>query len=77
MGKRFTIFFLLVWHISSLYGQENFSSHLPIVIIQTDPDPSNGQPMPIVDEPKVGAWMKIIYVNDQTTNHLSDDLSQL
>lgn len=72
MGKRFTIFFLLVWHISSLYGQENFSSHLPIVIIQTDPDPSNGQPMPIVDELKVGAWMKIIYVNDQTTNHLSD-----
>lgn len=47
-------------------GQYISSSNLPIIIISTD----NGVSIP--DEPKVGATMKILYVNDSTTNYLSN-----
>ena len=48
------------------HGQYLSSSRLPIVIITTD----NGASIP--DEPKIGATMKILYVNDTTVNYLSN-----
>lgn len=72
MRKHLTIIFLLVWHFWSATAQEDFSSPLPIVIIETDCDPSTGLPLDIPDEPKVGGTMKIIYINDQQVNHYSD-----
>lgn len=48
------------------HGQSLSSSNLPIVIITTD----NGESIP--DEPKIGATMKILYVNDTTVNYLSN-----
>jgi len=42
------------------------SSNLPIVIITTD----NGAEIP--DEPKIGATMKILYINDTTYNYLAN-----
>ena len=48
------------------HGQYLSSSNLPIVIITTD----NGESIP--DEPKIGATMKILYVNDTTVNYLSN-----
>ena len=72
MRKCLTIIFLLLWHAWCVTAQEDFSSPLPIVIIETDLDPSTGLPTIIPDEPKVGASMKIIYVNDKRINHLSD-----
>lgn len=47
-------------------------SNLPIVIINTDLDPNTNQPLPIVDQPRVLATMKIIYHNDGTRNYLTD-----
>lgn len=49
-----------------VHGQYISSSNLPIIIISTD----NGASIP--DEPKIGATMKILYVNDSTTNYLSN-----
>ena len=71
MRRTTLIIFLLIWQ-GCLYAQEDFFSRLPIVIINTDIDAVTGQPVPIVDEPKVGASMKIIYVNDETGNWLAD-----
>ena len=71
MRRISLIIFLLIWQ-GCLYAQEDFFSRLPIVIINTDIDAVTGQPLPIVDEPKVSASMKIIYVNDETGNWLSD-----
>ena len=71
MRRISLIIFLFIWH-SCLYAQEDFFSRLPIVIINTDIDAVTGQPAPITDEPKVGASMKIIYVNEETGNWLSD-----
>lgn len=48
------------------HGQTVTSSPLPIVLIQTDGDIS------IPDAYKVPATMKILYVNDTTTNYLSN-----
>ena len=55
--------FLVMAAVSAQYIS---SSNLPIVIINTD----NGASIP--DEPKIGATMKILYVNDSTTNYLSN-----
>lgn len=71
MRRTTLIIFLFIWQ-GCLYAQEDFFSRLPIVIINTDIDAVTGQPVPIVDEPKVGASMKIIYVNDGTDNCLAD-----
>ena len=49
-----------------VHGQYLTSSNLPIIIINTD----NGATIP--DEPKIGATMKILYVNDTTINDLSN-----
>lgn len=60
----FLTFFAAVAIIA--HGQYLSSSNLPIVIITTD----NGESIP--DEPKIGATMKILYVNDTTINYLSN-----
>ena len=57
---------LLVLCVAIARGQYITSSNLPIVIINTD----NGASIP--DEPKIGATMKILYVNDTTINYLSN-----
>jgi hypothetical protein len=66
MMKRLVLltFFAAVAIIA--HGQYLSSSNLPIVIITTD----NGASIP--DEPKIGATMKILYVNDTTINYLSN-----
>lgn len=71
----FTVFlgFLLVWPASRQAKAQTFeSSNLPIVIINTDINPSTGQPTPIPDEPKVPATMKIIYRPDGSRNYLTN-----
>ncbi|NDP26684.1 MAG: T9SS type A sorting domain-containing protein [Flavobacterium sp.] len=51
---------------------QNFTdSNLPIVIITTDLD-SNNQPLPILDDPKILASMKVIKHPDGSRNYLSD-----
>lgn len=76
MHKIFSIVFLsflLVWSVSRQAKAQTFeSSNLPIVIINTDINPSTGQPTPIPDEPKVPATMKIIYRPDGSRNYLTD-----
>lgn len=65
--------FLLVWPAFMQLNAQTFtSSNLPIVIINTDINPSTGQPTPIPDEPKVPATMKIIYRPDGSRNFLTD-----
>ncbi|MCR4965070.1 MAG: CotH kinase family protein [Bacteroidales bacterium] len=48
------------------------SSNLPIVIITTDIDPNTNNHYAIQDDPKVGATMKILFVNDSTINYLDN-----
>ena len=57
---------LMVLFAAAVRGQYISSSNLPIVIINTD----NGATIP--DEPKIGATMKILYVNDTTINYLTN-----
>ena len=64
----FFILFNQVWSQSVTLSNSN----LPIVIITTALDPSTGQNLPIVDEPKVIATMKIIYRPDGSRNYVSD-----
>lgn len=65
MKKTLHIVFLVLC-AAIARGQYISSSNLPIVIINTD----NGASIP--DEPKIGATMKILYVNDTTINYLSN-----
>ena len=64
---------ILIFGVLAAKAQYITSSNLPIVIITTD----NGANIP--DEPKIGATMKILYVNDTTINYLSnqDDTAYL
>ena len=73
MLKKTLGIILMVLFAATVRGQYISSSNLPIVIINTD----NGVSIP--DEPKVGATMKILYVNDTTTNYLTnqDDTAYL
>ncbi len=48
------------------------SSNLPIVIIDTDINPTTGNPYEIPDEPKVGGNMIVIYRPDGSRNYLTD-----
>ena len=64
--KKGLLLGLFLVAMSILHGQYLTSSNLPIVIINTD----NGANIP--DEPKIGATMKILYVNDTTINYLSN-----
>ena len=72
MRKILCIIFMVLF-AATIRGQYISSSNLPIVIINTD----NGANIP--DEPKIGATMKILYVNDTTINYLSnqDDTAYL
>jgi hypothetical protein len=54
------------------FSQTLSNSNLPIVIITTALDPNTGLSLPIVDEPKVIATMKIISRPDGTRNYVSD-----
>lgn len=56
---------VVMWAVGTV-AQNVTSSPLPIILITTD----NGATIP--DEPKIGATMKILYVNDNTTNYLSN-----
>jgi spore coat protein CotH len=47
-------------------------SNLPIVLIETDIDPSTSSQYIIPDEPKVPATMKIIYRTDGSRNYITD-----
>lgn len=71
--KKGILLGLFLVAMSIVHGQYLTSSNLPIVIITTD----NGANIP--DEPKIGATMKILYVNDTTINYLSnqDDTAYL
>ncbi len=56
-----------------MLGAQNFtSSEFPIFIITTDIDPYTGNHLQIQDEPKIGANLKILYLNDSTRNFLSN-----
>ena len=59
--KKGLLLGLFLVAMSIVHGQYLTSSNLPIVIINTDNSAS------IPDEPKIGATMKILYVNDTTT----------
>ncbi|TRX27595.1 T9SS type A sorting domain-containing protein [Flavobacterium franklandianum] len=66
------IFLLVALIFSQVVSSQTFTdSNLPIVIITTDLD-NNNQPLPILDEPKILASMKIIKHPDGNRNFLSD-----
>jgi len=70
--KKFLILIAL-FIFSYADGAQAFTdSNLPIVLITTDKNPSTGKPLPIQDDPKVLANMKIIYRPDGTRNFLTD-----
>jgi hypothetical protein len=65
-------FFTIVLLISYNSNAQTFTdSNLPIVIITTDLG-TNGQPLEILDDPKILATMKIIKRPDGTRNYLTD-----
>ncbi|MDF2454447.1 MAG: secretion system protein Por [Cytophagaceae bacterium] len=65
------IFFILLLLGQAALAQNFTDSNLPIVIINTDND-ANGNPIEIVDDPKVSATMKIIKRPDGSRNYLTD-----
>ncbi len=65
------LLFFLFFSIS-FFGQTFTDSNLPIVIITTDIDPNTSMPLPIVDDPRILASMKIIQHPDGSRNYLSD-----
>jgi len=66
------LFFFLFFSIS-FFGQTFTDSNLPIVIITTDIDSNTSLPLPIVDNPRILASMKIIQHPDGSRNYLSDN----
>lgn len=73
MSYKYPILALLVvLSLFSVNAQDFSSSHLPIFIIRTDINPETNTPNPILDEPKTGAHLKILYVNDTVVNYLSN-----
>ncbi len=66
------IFILVCFLLSNASKAQTFTdSNLPIVIITTDLG-TNGQPLEIVDEPKILSSMKIIKRPDGSRNYLTD-----
>ena len=64
---------LLVFLFSFSVRSQNFtSSNLPIVVIETDKNPSTGKPLEIPDNPKILASMKIIFRSNGSRNALAD-----
>jgi len=70
--KTSVIFILLLFAARLLSAQYLTDSNLPIVVINTDINPNTGQPLPIPDEPKVPASMKIIKRPGGARNFISD-----
>lgn len=66
------IFFFLVLFSLCCTAQVFTDSNLPIIIITTDSSPITGQPLPILDDPRVLGTMKIIKRPDGTRNYLTD-----
>lgn len=66
----FSLFVLLQFGLA--FSQDFTDSNLPIVIINTDIDPSTNEPYEIPDDPRVLANMKIIKHPDGTRNYLTD-----
>ena len=64
--KKLLVLVIMLFGARFAFGQYLSNSNLPIIIINTD----NGVSIP--DEPKVNATMKILYLNDSTTNYLSN-----
>lgn len=64
--KKWLLLASVILSAIAVQGQFLNSSNLPIILITTD----NGASIP--DDPKIGATMKILYVNDTTTNYLSN-----
>ena len=56
----------------TLRAQTFTESNFPIVIITTDLNPSTGQSLEILDDPKILASMKIIKRPDGTKNYITD-----
>lgn len=75
MKKHFLkyIFVLLIFSFAQNSTSQTFTdSNLPIVVINTDINPISGQPVEIVDDPRVPAQMKIIQRPDGTRNYMTD-----
>lgn len=70
--KTHTLLSLFLFLHITINAQTFTSSNLPIVMIDTDINPSTGKPYDIPDEPKVGANMTIIYRTDGSRNYLTD-----
>jgi hypothetical protein len=65
------IFLVLI--ISTSVNSQTFTdSNLPIVLITTDINPNTGQPLEILDDPRILANMKIIKHPDGSRNYLTD-----
>jgi len=64
--------FFFLFFPTSFFGQTFADSNLPIVIITTDINPNTSLPLPILDDPRILASMKIIQHPDGTRNYLSD-----
>ncbi|WP_264565034.1 CotH kinase family protein [Flavobacterium sp. N3904] len=73
VSKIFLVFVLI---ISVNANSQTFTdSNLPIVLITTDTDPNTGQPLEILDDPRILASMKIIKHPDGSRNYLTDSNS--
>lgn len=65
----------ILFHQTPSWFKEPFdfvSSNLPLIIIQTEIDPSTGKPIEIKDDPRVKGFMKILFRPDSTRNYLTD-----
>ncbi|WP_433764543.1 CotH kinase family protein [Flavobacterium ginsenosidimutans] len=69
--KKILILFVLLCSVT-VKSQTFSSSNLPIVVINTDIDPTTGNPLEIPDDPKILASMKIIKRPDGSRNYLTD-----
>ena len=65
------ILVVLFFHFNGI-AQTFTNSNLPIVSITTDTNPETNQPLPILDDPRILASMKIIQHPDGSRNDLAD-----
>ena len=71
-SKNILTFLLICFTVYNSFGQVFTDSNLPIVVINTDTNPSTGLPTEIPDDPKILANMKIIYHSDGSRNYMTD-----
>jgi len=70
--KKIYLFLILFILLPTVRAQVLTDSNLPIIIITTDKNPSTGNPVEIMDDPKVLATMKIIFRPDGSRNYVTD-----